>query len=76
MQRSAWSGQLVHSPRHRRIFNERRGAPSEVAHGAVTTGNVWRFLRLKGDVAEVEMNELYIHQIDRILGVLLAMTAA
>jgi len=58
-----------------RIFNERRGAARPVAHGVVTTGNVWRFLRLAGDVAEVDMTELYIHQIDRILGVLLAMTA-
>jgi|HubBroStandDraft_6_1064221.scaffolds.fasta_scaffold544800_2 hypothetical protein len=36
---------------------------------------VWRFLRLGGDVAEVDMTELYVHQIDRVLGVLLAMTA-
>ncbi len=58
-----------------RIFNERRGRPPSVTHGGVTTGNVWRFLRLRGDVAEVDMTELYIHQVDRILGVLLAMTA-
>ncbi len=58
-----------------RIFNERRGSARAVTHGVVTTGNVWRFLRLSGDVAEVDMGEIYIHQIDRILGVLLAMTA-
>jgi hypothetical protein len=58
-----------------RIFNERRGSARAVTHGAVTTGNVWRFLRLGGEVVEVDMTELYIHQIDRILGVLLAMTA-
>jgi len=46
-----------------------------VTHGVVTAGNVWRFLRLRGDVAEVDMTELDIHQVDRILGVLLAMTA-
>jgi hypothetical protein len=35
---------------------------------------VWRFLRLQGTVAEVDMTELYMHQLDRVLGVLLAMT--
>ncbi len=58
-----------------RVFNERRGRARDAMHGVVTTGNVWRFLRLRGDVAEVDMTEIYIHQIDRILGVLLAMTA-
>lgn len=57
------------------LFNERRGNPRAVTHGAVTTGNVWRFLRLSGTVAEVDMTEIYIDHIDRILGVLLAMTA-
>jgi hypothetical protein len=56
------------------LFNERRGQPREYTYGVVTTGNVWRFLRLRGTVAEVDMTELYMHQIDRVLGVLLAMT--
>jgi hypothetical protein len=56
------------------LFNERRGSPREVTHGVVTTGNVWRFLRLRGTVAEVDMTELHMHQIDRVLGVLLSMT--
>lgn len=57
------------------LFNERRSAPFDVTHGAVTTGNVWRFLRLRAGVAEVDMIELHMHQMDRILGVLHAMTA-
>jgi hypothetical protein len=36
---------------------------------------VWRFLRLSGGVAEVDMTEVYIDHIDRVLGVLVAMTA-
>jgi hypothetical protein len=58
-----------------RLFNERRGHPRPVVHGVVTTGNVWRFLRLRGDVAEVDRSEYYLREVDRILGVLLAMTA-
>ncbi len=58
-----------------RLFNERRCHPRPVVHGVVTTGNVWRFLRLRGDVAEVDRSEYYLREVDRILGVLLAMTA-
>ncbi len=57
------------------LFNDRRGEPRESTYGAVTTGNVWRFLRLRGAIAEVDMDELHMHQIDRVLGVLLAMAA-
>jgi len=58
-----------------RLFNERRGHPQPAVHGVVTTGNVWRFLRLRGDIAEVNRSEYYLREVDRILGVLLAMTA-
>lgn len=58
-----------------RLFNEGRGRAAPRVYGVVTTGNVWRFLRLEGDVAEVDLTELYLTEIDRILGVLVAMTA-
>jgi hypothetical protein len=57
------------------IFNQRAGRASTVTHGAVTTGNVWRFLRLTGTVAEIDMAEYHMVQLDRVLGVLVAMTA-
>jgi hypothetical protein len=46
-----------------------------VVHGAVTTGDLWRFLRLQDDGAEVDLSQHHIQHVDRILGVLLAMTA-
>lgn len=57
------------------LFNDRRGRPRDVIYGVVTTGNVWRFLRLRGEVVDVDLTELYLQQLDRVLGVLLAMTA-
>lgn len=57
------------------LFNDQRGRPRDVIYGVVTTGNVWRFLRLRGEVADVDLTELYLQQLDRVLGVLLAMTA-
>jgi hypothetical protein len=72
---SAWLEEALREGNAAQLFNERRGSARPVAHGAVTTGNVWRFLRLSGGVAEVDMTEVYIDHIDRVLGVLVAMTA-
>ncbi len=58
-----------------RTFNAHRGHPMPVVHGAVTTGDLWRFLRLQDDGAEVDLSQHHIQHVDRILGVLLAMTA-
>lgn len=58
-----------------REFNARRGAASAMVYGAVTTGDLWRFLRLKGDIADIDLSQLHIQSLDKILGVLLAMTA-
>lgn len=58
-----------------RDFNARRKSPAATVRGAVTTGNLWRFMRLRGSEAEVDLSEFHIQNLDRILGVLLAMTA-
>ncbi len=52
------------------LFNERRGSVGGTVYGAVTTGNVWRFLRLSDAVVEVDLREYYLDAIERILGVL------
>ncbi len=58
-----------------REFNVRRGSPVPVVYGAVTTGDLWRFLKLEEDVATVDLSLLHIDHLDRILGVLLGMVA-
>lgn len=58
-----------------REFNARRSRPVGAVHGAVTTGDLWRFMRLRGDLAEVDLSQFHIQSLDRILGVLLAMVA-
>lgn len=56
-----------------RIFNERRGQPLPSIFGVVTTGNVWKFLRLTEMTAYVDLNEYHIKEVERILGILLNM---
>lgn len=52
-------------------YNEREGTPAGTVFGAVTTGDIWRFLRLDGATVSVDAATYYLDRIDAILGVLL-----
>jgi hypothetical protein len=56
-------------------FNEREEHTAEVVHGAVTTGNVWRFLRLDGARVNIDRREYHIERVAHIVGILLHLTA-
>lgn len=51
-------------------FNQHKGNPIESIYGIVTIGTLWRFLRLRGSVVEIDLTEYYIENIDKILGIL------
>ena len=58
-----------------RIYNERLGDPVDEIYGCVTTGDVWRFLKLKDNLAEVEPKAFEITaDLEQIIGILWAMT--
>jgi hypothetical protein len=52
------------------IFNQEAGNPIVVIHGVVTTGTAWQFLRLQGTIVTLDLNEYYIDDPGKILGVL------
>jgi hypothetical protein len=52
------------------VFNEREGTPVPVVHGCVTSGNIWRFLRLEGNTYFIDLPEYYLHDAAKILGIL------
>jgi hypothetical protein len=54
-----------------RIFHERDGGNSPVIHGLVTTGSVWKFLRLEGARLAIDGPEYDLDQLAKILGILL-----
>jgi hypothetical protein len=55
-----------------RLFNERTGSSTDPVFGCVTSGNVWRFLRLTGTDLQIDQKEYYlVTQADAIVGVLL-----
>ncbi|MCI5159612.1 MAG: hypothetical protein D3906_14520 [Candidatus Electrothrix sp. AUS1_2] len=56
-----------------RIFNAREGNTVEHIYGVVTTGSVWKFLKLTGNEAVIDRKEYHIEQAGKIMGILAAM---
>lgn len=56
------------------LLDARDGEPREAIYGAVASGTTWRFLRLHGLHAEVDSQEYFIEDVDKILGILRHMT--
>jgi hypothetical protein len=52
-------------------FNQKAGKPIDPIYGCVTTGANWRFLQLSGRQLDIDTDEYFIDQPDRILGILL-----
>jgi len=54
-------------------LNAREGTGLTTIYGAVTTGNVWKFLQLEGSTLFIDLPEYHIERVGKILGVLLTM---
>ena len=52
------------------LFNRRKGREVKTIYGTVTTGSVWKFLRLQGQVIEIDLQEYYLSQLGKIIGIL------
>jgi len=63
-------GQCTASMIAAQIFNEKENNTIQTIYGAVTTGTNWRFLRLSGKLAEIDLSEYYLDNIAQILGIL------
>ncbi|AFZ28005.1 hypothetical protein Cylst_6032 [Cylindrospermum stagnale PCC 7417] len=53
-----------------KLFNEREGNNIQTIYGTVTTGTNWKFLKLIGQVVEIDLSEYYINDIGKIIGIL------
>ncbi len=54
------------------LFNEEEGNQIPVIYGAVTSGTVWRFLKLEGKIVSIDAIEYYLSDVGKILGILLS----
>jgi hypothetical protein len=55
------------------LFNRTRGNAIPCVYGAVTTGTNWRFMRLTESVVTVDTTEYYLKEIERVVGILVAL---
>lgn len=53
-----------------RIINERQGRAIPAMYGCVTTGTVWKYLKYSNNTAIVDLDDYYIREIDKLLGIL------
>jgi transketolase C-terminal domain/subunit len=68
-------GQCIAEMLAAQTFNAQRGNPIPTVYGVVTTGSVWKFLRLTGSLVSADEREYYIKEAERIVGVLLEMVS-
>ena len=54
------------------LFNEREGTPLPAAFGCVTSGNLWRFLKLEGTALSIDRSEYGLRDVAKILGILVS----
>lgn len=52
------------------LFNQQEGREIKTIYGAVTTGDIWKFLQLVGDELTIDLSNFYIRDAEKILGVL------
>ncbi|AUT00582.1 hypothetical protein CLI64_09370 [Nostoc sp. CENA543] len=52
------------------IFNQQAASEIKAIYGAVTTGSIWQFLKLEGQVLTIDLSEYYLKDVNKILGIL------
>ncbi len=52
------------------IFNQEEGNEITNIYGAVTTGDIWKFMKLVGSELFIDLDNYYIKEINNILGIL------
>ncbi|MGL4420944.1 MAG: hypothetical protein ACRCZF_09800 [Gemmataceae bacterium] len=67
-------GQCVAAMVGIREFNQRDGFEHDTVHGVVTSGNLWKFLRLHGAIVEIDIREYTLAELPQILGILVNVT--
>ena len=57
-------------------FNQQQEHPIFNIYGAVTTGSLWRFLKLEAQNVTIDLIEYAVPPVDRILGILVTMVSS
>jgi hypothetical protein len=62
-------GQCVAAMVAIRAFNEQDGTAVPAVYGCVTSGSIWRFLRLAGTRLSIDRQEYYLHDVGKVIGI-------
>jgi hypothetical protein len=73
---NAGMGQCIAEMIAAQKFNEINDTPRRTMYGIVTTGNVWRFLKLDDRTASIDLTDYALPPVDRILGILAYLVSA
>jgi hypothetical protein len=52
------------------LFNQQEGNEITTIYGAVTTGDIWKFLKLENADIFIDLNNYYLNEINKIFGIL------
>ncbi|KKD38280.1 MAG: hypothetical protein WAN66_02840 [Limnoraphis robusta] len=63
-------GQCIAEMIAAQLFNEREGNQIQSIYGVVTSGNIWKFLKLNKQVISIDLVEYYLRDLTKIMGIL------
>jgi hypothetical protein len=63
-------GQCIAEMVAARKFNEHRGKSIKYIYGVVTSGSLWHFFQMEGDIVFLDPNEYSLTPVDRLLAIL------
>src|SRR5207237_4250263 len=66
-------GQCIAEMVAARLFNQQRGRELPRVYGVVTTGSLWKLMRLEGGVVSLDLREYPISELGRVVGILVNM---
>lgn len=52
------------------MFNQQAEVVINTIYGVVTTGSIWQFLKLEGQLLTIDLSEYYLKDVNKILGIL------
>jgi hypothetical protein len=53
------------------IYNKQEGTTIPCIYGCVTTGTTWKFVKLSGNIAYIDLDEYYLKEIESLMGILI-----
>lgn len=65
-------GQCVAEMVAAQLFNERNATEIKAIYGTVTTGQIWKFLKLERQTVFIDKSDYYVKELEQILGILVA----